>query len=57
MRLVLGDWERTEVMVEATQVATEGPTRGERVEQMMRAILIRGCAMVFGGVMMIGGGL
>jgi hypothetical protein len=45
---VFGNWGRTELITEVTQVETEGPTRGVRVEQMMRAILMGGCAIVVG---------
>lgn len=51
--VVFGNWGRTESMTEVTQVETEGPTRGERVEQMMRAILMGVRAMV---VWMLTGG-
>lgn len=43
--VVFGVFGRRELMTELTQVETEGPTRGERVEHMMRAILIWGCVM------------
>lgn len=38
--------EMAELMTEWTQVETEGPILGERVEQTMRAILIVGSAML-----------
>jgi hypothetical protein len=44
VRVVLGG--RAVVRVEWTQVEMEGPILGERVEQMMRAILIVGSAMI-----------
>ena len=46
--VVFGNWGRVELMTVVTQEETEGPTRGERVEQMMRAILIWGGAICSG---------